>query len=365
MTTVTIGYFVFLDPAVHPGPFNTARRLSAEFGQVGGVSARLVQPSSEDFRGFTQLLAAAARSDDDIVLLRHVPPGGPLILLLGLILRLRRKVFVLQVPTPVSSSKRDRNVRRGTVFNVFARASLAISHPFAFLAPHLILQYAPEVGRMSWIGRRKTILLSNPIDGPLRDDFVQDDEFVNIVGVAGSGNSPGFDRVIRGLAELRDSTDKARIKITLVGEPAVFETEQRLVVDLGLHDHVEFTGALYGKDLDDVLARGTIGLGTLAPQRVGLSTASPLKHRTYLRWALPFVTAVQDHGLPDQADWLLRVPEGEGHIEISHILRWAEGINRREVRGAMHDWANGQLTALIVAENILKQIGPSAGQSSI
>ena len=357
----SIEYFLLCDPEVHPGPYHSSLRLAKGLtGALEPQSVRVTPYHPESLSRLLQMLVAAGRSSADIVLLRHIPSAGLGILLLGWVLRMRRRIFVLQVPTPVSSAGQDWNLRRGRAFRSLSRVLSEIAHPFVYRAPHVIIQYAHERGRMRRIGRDKTVVLTHPVESVTRSMPPQLGPLLQIVGVAGSGKYPGFDRVIAGFAEVQGALAPGSVQLTLVGDPLVLERERELAEELGLARQVRFVGALFGNDLDELLDQATVGLGTLAPHRVGLSVASPLKHRTYLSRGLPFVTAVDDPGLPTHAAWLLRVPASDEPIDVVQLARWAQAIDRHRAVQEMSEWADQQLSAASQARRLLEAVRANA-----
>lgn len=359
----SVAVFAMLSPTTHPGPHAMTKRLADGFIAAGIDPVELVIVESETVRGLIRTLIAAASSSKRIVILRHVEVAAPLICLVGIVLRARRRVFVLQVATPVSSAPLDTNRRRSRLFHLASRAVIAVFHPIVFIVPHLILQYAPERGRMSRIGTGKTILVSHPIYAMKSRPVLADPPILRAVGIAGSANSPGFDRFLRGVFELGSDERHEELEIVIVGHSEVLQAERSLAQRLGLKDRVTFTGALFGADLDDVLATAAFGIGSLAGHRIGLDVGSPLKHRTYLSFGLPIVTSVNDPGLPPGAPWVHQVPADDTPIDIRAVLDWVTALPQAETRRAIESWARANLSAESVAAQILEAIRIVAGPS--
>ena len=66
-----------------------------------------------------------------------------------------------------------------------------------------------------------------------------------------------------------------------IGDGPELKSYQELVDRLELKDYVIFHGIKEGKELDEIFREADVGVGSLGLHRIGLSEASPLKHREY------------------------------------------------------------------------------------
>lgn len=356
MALQSVAIFAVLSPTIHPGPYSTTVQFAGGFVEAGSHPVALTIIEEETARGLVRMMARAAASRANIVIVRHIDLAGPLVLLLGLILRARRRIFVLQVPTPVSSTRLDRNHRRGALFHAIKRVVMKISHPIVFAVPHLILQFAPERGLMARVGANKTLLVSHPVEPSefsLRKAV--DPDRIRIVGVASSANYPGFDRLLRGLSEYQALNPRCAVDVVLVGPHLALEKELELARTLMLTQSVTFTGALFGAELQDVLSDADVACGTLAGHRVGLTVASPLKHRAYLAHGIPFITSIDDPGMPQNARWILKVVADDTPLDLVGIVEWAKALPIEDSRQQMRAWAETQMSAQSIAARILAE----------
>ena len=347
-----------LSPSIHPGAHAALTRLASGFAESEARSVELKIIEEESLRGLIRLSIVAAFAPQDVVVLRHVGVAAPFVCLVGTLLRIRGRLLILQVPTPMSSARLDTNIRRSRAFRRLSQLVVAAMHPLVFIVPHLIVQYAPERGRMARLGRRKSVIISHPVDLPVASPGRRANErgVVRAVGVAGSARSPGFDRFLHGLALLRTSEAPPKLEVVLVGHDEVFVTEIKLVEELNLQDTVTFTGPLFGAELEAVLSSATFGLGTLAGHRVGLSVASPLKHRTYLGRGIPFVTAITDPSLTSDAPWIHQVAADDSAIGVAAVLDWLVSVVNDDVRREMQTWARENLSAEAIALHVLNEL---------
>lgn len=77
----------------------------------------------------------------------------------------------------------------------------------------------------------------------------------------------------------------------------------------GLSDRLVRLAPVHGEDLAELLARTTVGVGTLALSRKGMTQACPLKSRTVLAAGVPLLYAYDDPALEDDRPFALRVAD--------------------------------------------------------
>jgi glycosyltransferase involved in cell wall biosynthesis len=76
-------------------------------------------------------------------------------------------------------------------------------------------------------------------------------------------------------------------------------------------------GRLSRKEYEPILAWADIALGTLALHRKGMEEGSPLKVREYLAYGLPVIIGYKDTDFPEDAPFILRLPNSEDNIEAN------------------------------------------------
>jgi hypothetical protein len=143
--------------------------------------------------------------------------------------------------------------------------------------------------------------------------------------------------------------------VVLIGHPEALASERALTTQLGLDACVRFTGVLTGPDLDIELSTASVGIGTLAGHRVGLTQGSPLKHRAYLEHGLPFITSINDPGLPS-AQWILLLDADDEPVDITSVLEWYRTLSPDEVRSEMECWVAANLSPRAVGNHVLEAV---------
>ncbi|MEZ4287925.1 MAG: glycosyltransferase [Polyangiales bacterium] len=113
----------------------------------------------------------------------------------------------------------------------------------------------------------------------------------------------------------------------------------------GLTDEVVFHGIVRGRALDALFDRADIAVGSLAMHRIGLEQTSSLKNREYCARGIPFIAATDDVSFCD-ANFMLRVPEGEAPIDILSVMNASRDVLSDVVATArsMRQFAQTQLS---------------------
>lgn len=153
------------------------------------------------------------------------------------------------------------------------------------------------------------------------------DRAVHLIGVASMCRWHGYDRIIRAMI---DAPNQHAIVLHLAGPDGdgSLARWRSLADEHGLGDRVRFEGVLRGAELDELIDRCDLGLGSLGMHRIGLDTASTLKAREYMARGLPFVYASGDPTLEHGAPGCARIPSGDQPIDLSTLVTFAEAARR-------------------------------------
>ena len=148
---------------------------------------------------------------------------------------------------------------------------------------------------------------------------------LNMVAVANFEKWHGIDRLILGLAAIRDSLS-ANVAIHLVGDGSVTASYKRLVITNQLSTMVHFHGALKGPSLGGLLEKCDLAIGSLALHRIGIAEIAPLKPAEYAWYGLPFIASYADPRFQAR-DFVLQVPADDSKIDLEKVLEWYENLN--------------------------------------
>lgn len=182
------------------------------------------------------------------------------------------------LPRRVLTLATRRSCHAGATGLVFVSRELAESPSYAFATRNrIVIGNGIDLDRVS-------VLPPAPADAPTRLAFI------------GHPGVPwhGIDEVYR-LAQARPDWG-----FDIIGAgPAQVTTAPPNVV---LH------GEMSSEEYVPILARATVGLGTLALHAKSMNEASPLKSREYLARGLPVIGAYVDTDIPDGSPYFLRLP---------------------------------------------------------
>jgi len=92
-----------------------------------------------------------------------------------------------------------------------------------------------------------------------------------------------------------------------------------LIEKYGIQDKVIFHGQLFGEELNEVFARCSFAVGSLARHRSGISDIKTLKNREYASRGLPFVYSENDSDF-DHQPYVLKVPADESPVDVARIV---------------------------------------------
>ena len=144
---------------------------------------------------------------------------------------------------------------------------------------------------------------------------------IRIIGVANLHYTHGFDRFIYGLYEYY-RTDQIHMKIifTIVGMGSHYHYLKSLAAKFKLEEFVIFKGTKKGRDLDQEYENQDIAIEALGTCRQDINVSSSLKSREYMAKGLPMITDIQIDVIPDDYNYVLRVPKGEMPIDMKDVI---------------------------------------------
>lgn len=151
---------------------------------------------------------------------------------------------------------------------------------------------------------------------------------IRIIGVANLSRWHAWDRVIRGLHRYyRDTPAPVRITFRIIGEGSASEELRMLRDELGMQEHVRFTGPRMGADLDREFESADLAMGTLGLHRIGLSSGSVLKLREYTARGLPSVIGYQDAMVTGQEPFIHQVPPDDSPLDMEQLVTFFRGVS--------------------------------------
>ncbi|MDD3062868.1 MAG: glycosyltransferase [Massilibacteroides sp.] len=198
---------------------------------------------------------------------------------------------------------------------------------------------------------KKTIQISNGIDFdriPLRNKKEKPENEIHLIAVAEIHYWHGYDRLIAGMANYYQSSDKPKKKVFfhLIGNFSG-ERERKEILPLieknHLKDYVILHGALYGKGLDDLFDLADIGIGSLARHRSNITYIKTLKNREYAARGIPFIYSEFDDDFETKT-YVMKISADETPINIVELIKFYAqlSISAEDIRNSIQflSWKN-------------------------
>lgn len=180
---------------------------------------------------------------------------------------------------------------------------------------------------------------------------------IHLLALASMSHWQGYDRLILALA--KDQSDE-RVYVHMVGDDGdgSLKAWEKLSDELGTSNQVIFHGELHGDALDEIVEKCDIGIGGLGLYRKGQLTSMTLKVREYMARGLPFVYAVDDPMVPDDARFCLKLANDDSMIDMQQIIRFAKAAKiNADVPAQMRSYAREHMSW----EGIMRAVFEKAG----
>ena len=188
-----------------------------------------------------------------------------------------------------------------------------------------------EVGYMYGV---RTINVVNGIDTgsvSVRNKEKNNYDF-NIVSVAMISPWHGYDRVIKGLSEYYKKGGTENILYTVVGEGEEKANLEKMVLELGLQEHVIFTGIKLNSELDLYYNQADIALEMLAGFRRTQGQISSIKMAEYFAKGIPVLYAADQKLYPKEMEqYCYWVENDDSPVDINCIIDFCKDLYNREV----------------------------------
>lgn len=184
------------------------------------------------------------------------------------------------------------------------------------------------------------------------------DNKINLIGIAHLQYWHGYDRIIKGMKYYYDkkSEDKISVYFHIVGDGAQLANLKKLVDNYNLNNYVIFHGSKIGTELDELVNKCNIGIGSLGNHRKGLTKDSALKNREYCARGLPFVIASDDDGFNKDFKYILKVEPDESPVDINRIIEFYDFIKNDNYVENMRNYAEENLTWNAVMKPVINTI---------
>ena len=204
----------------------------------------------------------------------------------------------------------------------------------------------------------RTIRIENGIDCAKNPFSInKEDDTINIIAVSNFSVWNGYDRALLGLANYVDKHEDCNIHLIMVGDKKAGSSLIQQTKALGIEKFVTFTGALSGKELNDVYASADIALGAIGNHRRKVFANSSLKAKEYASRGMLMVLADSEGIENEVLEKSFIVKSNEDPIDFEQVSMWYNAIkNKIELRNFIHSFAVRNYAWDVQICKVIKQI---------
>ena len=185
-----------------------------------------------------------------------------------------------------------------------------------------------------------------------------ENDVINLIGVAVFTPSHGYDRLIRSLGEYYINGGKRNIVFHIVGFSHVSNNYNELIEQYNMQKHVIMHGKMYGEELDCLYNHMDIGVCTLALFRNAPGMiSSELKSREYAAKGLPMISGGPiDIFLQNPYKYSCVLGDDESLIDINKIVEFYDYVyyeNRSAVIAKIRKYAENHCSMDVSVKTIV------------
>lgn len=174
--------------------------------------------------------------------------------------------------------------------------------------------------------------------------------------VANVSHWHGLDRLIEGLS-IYNNKSNIMPKLWIIGEGSQLTSLKQLVDTKHLNEYVTFWGNKEGKELDELMTKFDIGIGSLGLHRIGLNAGSTLKIKEYCARGIPFIYSYIEKQISDDTPYALRLAAGEQPIDIKTCMEFASRVGEMsEIQKIMRNDAYEKFDWSVQMEPVINYI---------
>ena len=178
------------------------------------------------------------------------------------------------------------------------------------------------IGHQDELWGIETIKITNGIEVKKIEVFESErkEGVVKLLAVGNWQNWHGLDRILCGLGQYYLKQQSVLITLDVIGGGSLIQRLKQQVQKLNLEKYVIFHGEVHHSQLDRYFHSADIGIGTLGNHRIGLTEHSPLKHREYCCYGLPFILSTYDKDFHHDLDFVQYFPSDDSPISCELLL---------------------------------------------
>lgn len=181
--------------------------------------------------------------------------------------------------------------------------------------------------------------------------YVGNKKEIHMISVANEQDYHGYDRIIRGVAD----SNNVNVFLHLVGKMS--ENTSKLVSELNMENRIFLHGYQTGSALNEIYTKCNIGVGPLAPHRIGGKEGTGIKTKEYFALGLPYFYAGRELLVPDDYPYVYKVPADDSPINIDEIIEFYNRIKYdKNMVGNMRNFARENYSWVKIFSKALKKL---------
>ena len=202
----------------------------------------------------------------------------------------------------------------------------------------------------------KTIKITNGINVSRKEKFdsKRKEGEVRLVAVGNWRNWHGLDRLISGMGQYYLKHPSVKITLDVIGGGSFVLSYKQQVLHLNLEKYVVFHGEVQHDQLDRFFHSADIGIGTLGNHRIGIKEHSPLKHREYCSYGLPFILSSYDKDFQHDLDFVQYHPSDDSPISCNLLLDFYD--QTLHSHSSIRNYAIQNLSWAIRMDEVIKEV---------
>lgn len=185
----------------------------------------------------------------------------------------------------------------------------------------------------------KTVNIDNGVDyigTAVRKRKESDLNTINIICVSYESVVHGYDRMIYGLANYYMKERAVKVKLLLVG--TVLKETLKLIEKEKVSNYVELLGVKDTGELEEIYNYADIGMGMLAPHRMGTMDSSGLKTKEYIAKGIPFFYAGNSLKGMVKEEYALRFSADNDPIDVEKIVSFYKNLEKDGLEQKIREW---------------------------
>ena len=324
-----------------------------------GIKSQINISENLNFFSFIDFIFEIIKCKTKYIFIRSFGYRTPILLPIIIFLRLKRKIIILDIPTPFKTFLLEKKKSKNNFVISLYTFFLVIFGPITLRSANLVIQYDIEGFPFTLFGTSNFFLTSNGTDVKNYNHKKNKQNLynnqLNLLFVGSAAFWHGLDNCIHAIHKYQIN-NTIKIKLHIVGyvEENLYFSLKKLILKYNIKSQVIFHGILKGKELEKIYYLSNIGLGSVGLKKINGKYRSELKAREYCAVGLPFIASSVDKDFPNDINFRY-VVKNEENINFKEIIKWYTELPN-DIPTIMHKYAFDNLDYNIKAREIFNRI---------